>query len=75
MANTMDFTKERFDGLQSEVEIPELEASCSRLGLTAILVMAAFVGLWGTVCLVSGLSSCDGVGSAGRSLFTALTGM
>ena len=40
-----------------------------------IMVMAAFVGVWGLACLIGGLASTNSFQEIGRSLVMAITGM
>lgn len=65
------------DVLQEKAESPSLDLDLgnSRLGLVVIKMMAAVVGFWGLLCLVSGLGNCGNLQELGRSLLTALTGM
>lgn len=60
---------------ESEAEMPNFEIGNSKLGIGVIMVMAAFVGIWGTTCLVSGLASSASIQEIGRGLITAITGM
>ena len=75
MYESMEITQERVATLNSKVEVAELELGNSRLGLGVIMVMAAFVGIWGVACLIGGLASAGSFTEAGRSLITAITGM
>jgi len=75
MYKSADITQERVTTFDSNVEVAELELGNSRLGLGVIMIMAAFVGIWGVACLVSGLASAGSFQAVGRSLITALTGM
>ncbi len=68
-------SRQTMDSVQSELELPQVEFGHSKLGLGGIMVMAAFVGIWGVTCLVNGLGSCENLGSLGRGLVMALTGM
>ncbi len=75
MYESMEITQERVATFDSTVEVAELELGNSRLGLGIIMVMAAFVGIWGVACLIGGLASTDSFGEIWRSLITAFTGM
>lgn len=75
MYKSMELTQERAAAIDNKVEIAELELGNSRLGLGIIMVMAAFVGIWGVACLIGGLASAGSLGAIGRSLVTAFTGM
>ena len=75
MYESMEVTQERVATFDSQVEVAELELGNSRLGLGIIMVMAAFVGIWGVACLIGGLASAEGFHEVWRSLITAFTGM
>ena len=75
MYESMEITQERVATLDTSVEVAELELGNSRLGLGIIMVMAAFVGIWGVACLVGGLASAGSFHEVWRSLLTAFTGV
>ena len=75
MYESMDITRERVATFDSTVEVADLELGNSKLGLGVIMVMAAFVGIWGVACLIGGLASAESFREIGRSLITAFTGM
>ena len=75
MYKSMEITREKAATLDSNVAVAELELGNSRLGLGIIMVMAAFVGIWGVACLIGGLASAGSFHEIGRSLITAITGM
>jgi len=75
MYKSIKLSQERVATFDSTVEVAELELGNSKLGLGVIMVMAAFVGIWGVACLISGLASAGSFGEIGHSLITAFTGM
>ena len=75
MYESMEVTQERVATFDSQVEVAELELGNSKLGLGIIMVMGAFVGVWGVACLISGLAGAEGFHEVWRSLITAFTGM
>jgi hypothetical protein len=75
MYKSMEITQERAATIDTNIEVAELELGNSKLGLGIIMIMAAFVGLWGVACLIGGLASSESLPEIGRSLITALTGM
>ena len=75
MYESMEITQERVATFDSEIEVADLELGNSRLGLGIIMIMAAFVGVWGVACLIGGLASTESFREVGRSLITAFTGM
>ena len=75
MYESMKMTHERAATFDNEIEIADLELGNSKLGLGIIMIMAAFVGVWGVLCLIGGLASTESFHEAGRSLITAFTGM
>ena len=75
MYETMEITDDRIKTFEREVELPDFELGNSKLGIGIIMVMAAFVGAWGALCLISGLANSSSVQTLGRGLVTAITGM
>ena len=76
MYKSMEITRERVATFDTDIsEVADLELGNSKLGLGIIMIMAAFVGVWGVACLISGLASTGSFHEVGRSLFTAFTGM
>ena len=75
MYESMEITQERVATFDTNVETAELELGNSKLGLGVIMVMAAFVGVWGVACLIGGLASAGSFHEIGRSLMIAFTGM
>jgi len=75
MYKSMEIAQEKAATFDSSMEVAELELGNSRLGLGVIMVMAAFVGIWGLACLIGGLTSSGSFSEIGRSLITAFTGM
>ncbi len=52
-----------------------LEIGNSRFGFSMIMVMAGFVGIWGCLCLISGIAQSANLQELTRGLVTALTGI
>ncbi len=75
MYESMEITRDRVATFDAEIEVADLELGNSKLGLTIIMIMAAFVGIWGVACLIGGLSSTESFHQFGHSLITAFTGM
>ena len=75
MYKSMEITQERAATIETNIEVAELELGNSKLGLGIIMIMAAFVGIWGVACLIGGLASSESFQEVGRGLITALTGM
>ena len=75
MFKSMEITQERAAAIETNIEVAELKLGNSKLGLGIIMIMAAFVGIWGVACLIGGLASSDSFHEIGRGLITALTGM
>ena len=59
----------------AHTEAADLEIGNSRFGIGIIMTMAAFVGVWGTICLLNGIAQSQSIQHLGRGLFTALTGI
>jgi hypothetical protein len=75
MYKSMEMTQERATTFDSTVEVAELELGNSRLGLGIIMIMAAFIGIWGVACLIGGLAGTESFQEVWRSMITAFTGM
>lgn len=75
MYKSMEVTQERAATFDTKVEVAELELGNSKLGLGIIMVMAAFVGVWGLACLIGGLASAEGFQEIWHGMLTAFTGM
>ena len=75
MYESMEVAQESVARFDSDIEVVDLELGNSRLGLGIIMIMAAFVGIWGVACLIGGLASTESFHEIGRSLITAFTGM
>lgn len=75
MYNSLEATQERVTTFDENIEVADLELGNSKLGIGIIMVMAAFVGVWGLACLIGGLTSTNSFQEMGRSLLMAITGM
>lgn len=75
MSEAMEITQEESAAYEHEAVMPNFEDGNSRLGIGVIMIMAAFVGIWGTTCLISGLINSASMHDLGRGLITAVTGM
>ena len=68
-------TKEHVGNFTTAVEVSEIDIGNSKFGFGIIMAMAGFVGVWGCICLMNGLSQSQSIQELGRSLFTAFTGI
>ena len=75
MFESMDLTQERAATYDTNVGFAELELGNSKLGLGIIMIMAAFVGIWGVACLISGLANAGSFHEIWNALITAFTGI
>ena len=75
MYDTLEVTRERVAAFDESIEVADLELGNSKMGIGIIMVMAAFVGVWGLACLIGGLASTNSFQEIGRSLVMAVTGM
>ena len=75
MYDTLEVTRERIATFDESIEVADLELGNSKMGIGIIMVMAAFVGVWGLACLIGGLASTNSFQEIGRSLLMAITGM
>jgi len=75
MYETIEATQERAATFDESLEVADLQLGNSKLGIGIIMVMAAFVGVWGLACLIGGLASSNSFQEVGRGLLMAITGM
>ena len=75
MFDTLEVTRERVATFDESIEVADLELGNSKMGIGIIMVMAAFVGVWGLACLIGGLASTNSFQEIGRGLLMAITGM
>jgi hypothetical protein len=68
-------TKEQITTFAANAEVDEHEIGNSRFGFGIIMTMAGFVGVWGCICLMSGIAQSQSIHELGRSIFTAFTGI
>ena len=68
-------TKEQITTFAEKAEANELEIGNSRFGFGIIMAMAGFVGVWGCICLMSGIAQSQSIQELGRGIFTAFTGI
>jgi hypothetical protein len=76
MYESMELTQERAATYDTtNVDVAELELGNSKLGLGIIMIMAAFVGIWGVACLIGGLANARSFYEIWNALITAFTGI
>ena len=67
--------KEQATTFDSTVVDSDLDMGNSRFGIGMIMVMAGFVGVWGCLCLISGIFQSHSLQDIGRGIITAFTGI
>ena len=75
MYESMELTQEKVATYDTNVDVAELELGNSKLGIGVIMVMAAFVGIWGVICLISGLANVGSFHEIWHALITAFSGV
>jgi hypothetical protein len=75
MLSEQKISKEQVTTFAASVEISQLEIGNSRFGIGIIMVMAAFVGVWGCVCLLNGIVQSQSIQELARGVLTAFTGI
>ena len=75
MLKKQNIAKERVVTFASDTENIDLEIGNSRFGIGIIMIMACFVGIWGCLCLLNGITQSQSVQELARNLFTAFTGI
>ena len=74
MSNAIEFYESISVAVNEEASCP-VTKEMGRRGLWAALVGSAVIGIWGIICLVGGLCSCESLSMVKNSLIMALTGM
>ena len=54
-------TRRRVGGASHADDTVDLSAGLSRAGIGVLMILAVVIGLWGLLCLASGLRVCGGV--------------
>ena len=75
MLTDQKFRREQVATFSSSVLDSDLEIGNSRFGIGLIMVMAGFVGVWGCLCLISGIVQSQSIHDIGRGIITAFTGI
>ena len=75
MLSERKIIEEQVTTLAGSTELEELEIGNSRFGIITIMTMAGFVGVWGCVCLISGIAQSQNLQDLGRGIVTAITGI
>ncbi len=55
-------------------ETVDLSEGVSRLGVGVLMVVAAVIGLWGLLCLASGVRACGGVSALAANWLSSVLG-
>jgi len=69
------YTEENVATLGSSIFESDLDIGNSKFGIGLIMVMAGFVGVWGCLCLISGIIQSQSLQDIGRGIITAFTGL
>ena len=75
MLSSQKIAEEQIASFGSEIDLVDSDLGNSKLGIGIIMVLASFVGVWGTICLINGLIQANSFQQLGRGLFTAITGL
>ena len=75
MLGEQKIVKEQVTTFINNADVTTLEVGNSRVGIGIIMVMACFLGIWGCVCLISGVAQTQSIHEFGRIIFTAFTGL
>lgn len=59
---------------QRSAGVEKVATGLSQAGLIIIAVLAGLIGIWGLVCMVSGLAQSNGVSALIRAYVRAVTG-
>lgn len=75
MLSSHKITKDQVSTFSNEMNLVDTDLGNSKLGIGIIMILAGFVGAWGTVCLINGLVQANSLTQVGQGLFTAITGL
>ena len=75
MISDQKIAKEQVAVFDNSADVSDLAIGNSRIGIGLIMFMAGFVGVWGCICLLSGIVQSQNLQEVGRGIFTALTGI
>ena len=75
MLTSHKIAKEQIAAYENSVVREDLEISNSRFGIGVIMAMAGFIGAWGCICLINGISQSSNTIELTRGIVTALTGI
>jgi len=75
MLSSQKIAEEQIASFGSEIDLVDSDLGNSKLGIGIIMMLASFVGVWGTICLINGLIQANSFQQLGRGLFTAITGL
>ena len=75
MLSIQKITEDQVSTFSNEMNLVDTDLGNSKLGIGIIMVLAGFIGAWGTICLVNGLVQANSFQQLGQGLFTAITGL
>jgi len=77
MFESPETTERQITACREDARLASLEFNLgdSSMGLGVVNIMAASVGVWGLICLISGLGNCSALQELTRGLIVALTGI
>jgi hypothetical protein len=75
MLSERKIIEEQVTTLAGHTELQELEIGNSRFGIITIMTMAGFIGVWASVCLISGIAQSQNLHELSRGIVTAITGI
>jgi hypothetical protein len=75
MLSSQKIAEKQISSFGTEIDLVDSDLGNSKLGIGIIMMLASFVGVWGTICLMNGLIQANSFQQLGRGLFTAITGL
>ena len=75
MLSSQKIAEEQIASFGSEIDLVDSDLGNSKLGIGIIMMLASFVGVWGTICLINGIVQANSFQQLGRGMFTAITGL
>jgi hypothetical protein len=75
MLTNHKIAEEQITTFDQEVVFADHDLGNSKLGIGIIMFLAGFVGIWGSICMISGIMQANNLQQISRGFITAITGL